>query len=97
MAKKSYTAVEIDRAITDLIESFEVACELHKTTLASRESNRARKELTKENMRGTNLHKFQSNFAWVIHDMTHGAICMVEDNISEATSIISHINNISNN
>jgi hypothetical protein len=96
MAKKTYTEIEIDRAIAGLSESFEAACDLHKSTLASRESNRSKKELSKENMRGTNLHKYQSNFAWIIHDMKFGPLCMVEANIAEARSIISHINNVSN-
>lgn len=82
-------------SISDLIYEFEKACEVYKTALRSRESNRAKKELVRGNIKGTNLHKFQCSFAWIIHEMTVGHYSKRERCAGEAQSLISHIISIS--
>ena len=81
--------------ISDLTYEFEEACEKYKETLRSRESNRSKKELSRGNTRGTNVHKFQCSFAWIIHEMTVGHYSQNKKYVEEAKSLIAHIISIS--
>ena len=84
-----------DYTVSDLVYEFEEACEKYREALKGRESNRSKKELSRGNIKGTNIHKFQCNFAWIIHDMTVGHHNQRERNIEEAKSLIAHIISIS--
>lgn len=97
MAKRKYTEDEIDTAIRTLSEDFENSCEVYKIVLSKRDSNRSKKELLRFNKKGTNIHKFQSNFSWLLHDIKTGPKCFVEKVIEEANELILHIKNITNN
>ena len=81
--------------IADLNESFEKACETYKLALSSRTSNRAKKELSRGNSKGTNIYKFQVNFSWILHDIRCGPICFIDDREADARSLIDHIYSIS--
>ena len=84
-----------DVTVSDLVYEFEKACDTYKETLKSRESNRSKKELVRGNTRGTNLHKFQCSFAWIIHEMTVGHFSKRERCVDDAKSLIAHIITIS--
>ena len=81
--------------VSDLVYEFEKACDHYKSALKARESNRAKKELSRGNTKGTNIHKFQCQFAWIIHEMTTGHGSQRERLIKEAKSLTSHIITIS--
>ena len=81
--------------ISDLIYEFEKACAVYKDTLKARESNRAKKELARGNIKGTNIHKFQCTFAWILHELDVGHYSKRERYIEEAKSLITHIISIS--
>ena len=84
-----------DYTTSDLAFEFLKACDVYKHALKSRESNRSKKELTRGNAKGTNLHKFQCNFAWIIHEMLVGHNSAKSKHIEEAKSLIAHIITIS--
>ena len=84
-----------DYTTSDLAYEFRKACEVYKNALKARESNRSKKELTRGNTKGTNLHKFQCNFAWIIHEMAVGNYSAKSKHIEEAKSLITHIISIS--
>lgn len=94
--KKRYKETDVPALLSRLTERFEQACATYRLALATRDSNRAKKELSRENSRGTNIHKFQCNFAWLIHDIQKGPRCQIEDRVEDAEELISHINKISN-
>jgi hypothetical protein len=80
-----------------IIEEFEAACVTYKLALTSRTSNRSVKELTRQNTRGTTIHKFQCEFAWILHDIQCGPKCQVYDNIEKSKELINHIFEVSKN
>jgi len=79
----------------ELTERFETACSLYRIELASRNSNRAQKELARENTRGTSIHKFQCNFAWILHSISCDHESLIDNSIYQANALIDHINSIS--
>jgi len=79
----------------DLTSKFEDACQEYKSTLATRTSNRATKELSRDNTRGTAIHKFQCNFAWILHGIQTDHESFIDHNVRRATGLIDHIGNIS--
>jgi len=81
--------------VSDLSYEFEKACATYKDALKTRESNRSKKELTRGNVKGTNLHKFQCNFAWIVHEMSVGHFSKRERCTDEAKTLIAHIISIS--
>ena len=81
--------------VSDLVYEFEKACSAYKDALKLRESNRAKKEITRGNIRGTNLHKFQCSFAWIIHEMTIGHHSKYDRCTDDAKALIAHIITIS--
>ncbi len=81
--------------ISDLAFEFEKACITYKDALKSRKSNRSKKELTRGNVKGTNLHKFQCNFAWIMHEMSVGHYSKRGRCVDEAKTLIAHIISIS--
>lgn len=91
---KKYTNTEIDAIIDEISENFNSACQLYKLALSARDSNRSNKELLRGNTKGTTIHKYQCQIAWVLHDIKCGPICFIEDNIIEANNIISHLRSI---
>jgi len=92
--KIKYTINEIETNIAKLTVSFEDACDAYRDALKKRDSNRAIKERIGENSRGTSIHKFQTSFAWILHDLRCGPRCFAEDNINEAEDLIEHIQKI---
>ena len=84
-----------DYATSDLVFEFNKACITYKDALRSRESNRSNKELTKGNTKGTNIHKFQCSFAWIVHGMTMGHYSGRGRLVDEGKALILHIINIS--
>ena len=84
-----------DYTVSDLAYEFEQACDKYREALKARESNRSKKELSRGNIKGTNIHKFQCNFAWIIHELTVGQYSQRERHIEEANSLIAHIISIS--
>lgn len=94
--KKKYKESEVPSLVADLIQKFEDACTAYKLVLSMRESNRAKKELSRGNSRGTNIYKFQSTFAWILHNIQCGYRYQIHDRIREANELIAHINRISN-
>jgi len=90
-----YNSSELDRVIRELTVKFEDACEIYKTALGSRTSNRSIKELQRGNTRGTAIHRFQCNFAWIIHAMQTDHESFVDSNVRRANGLIEHIGNIS--
>lgn len=95
MKKKKRTTQEIETIINDLTFIFEEACDLYRDALKKRKSNRSEKELLRDNSRGTNIHKFQTKFAWILHDIKCGPRFFIDDNIDEAYDLINHIKTIS--
>jgi hypothetical protein len=93
--KKRYKESEVPALVASLTERFETACSTYRLALSTRDSNRSKKELTRGNSRGTNIHKFQCNFAWIIHDIQKGPRCQIDDRVDDAEDLISHINKIS--
>ena len=81
--------------VSDLAYEFEKACNTYKDALRVRESNRAKKELSRGNVKGTNLHKFQCSFAWIIHEMKIGHYSKRERCVQDVKNLILHIINIS--
>lgn len=90
-----YRESEIDEIIQELTDKFEEACGVYKTALSERTSNRSVKELSRDNSRGTVIHKFQCNFAWVLHAIKKDHESFVDSNIRKANTLIDHIRNIS--
>lgn len=93
---KKYKESEIPGLVADLTQKFEVACSTYKLALSMRESNRSKKELARGKNRGTNIHKFQSTFAWILHDIQCGYRYQIDDRVQEVNELIVHINRISN-
>ena len=85
------------REIRRLTQSFEDACEKYKDTLRERTSNRSSKELSRGNTRGTAIHRFQCNFAWIVHELEMSHYSTAPYHISKALELIDHINNIAAN
>lgn len=94
--KRKYKESEVPGVVEGITQKFEDACATYKLALSMRESNRAKKELFRGNTRGTSIHKFQSNFAWIVHYIECGHRCQIEDQLEEAEELIAHINKISN-
>ena len=94
MRRRFYTEYDIDRRVTQLKDEFEAACQAYKDALGSRESNRAKKELMRGNTKGTNIYKFQVQFAWILHDIHQSSSGFAEKKIQEAEGLISHIHKI---
>lgn len=94
--KKKYQESEVPKLVSYLTERFELACQTYRLTLTTRDSNRAKKEINRGNTRGTNIHKFQCSFAWILHDIQTGPRCFIDDRVNEAEDLIAHINKISN-
>ena len=94
--KTTYKESEVPGLVASLTGRFEDACMTYRLALSTRTSNRSKKELLKENCRGTNLHKFQCNFAWLLHDIQRGPRFFIEDRVIEAEELIAHIISISN-
>ena len=90
-----YHEEELTSLIAELTERFEEACDIYKKALSSRTSNRATKELSRDNSRGTAIHKFQCNFAWLIHSIQKEHESLVDSNIKQANMLINHICTIS--
>ncbi len=80
--------------MSDLTFKFEDACLAYKIALSKRTSNRATKELSRNNSRGTAIHKFQCNFAWILHGIQCDHESFVDHNVYKATGLIEHIDNI---
>lgn len=93
--KKKYTNEDIDAIIVELTEAFELATQTYKLALSGRDSNRAKKELLRENTRGTVVNRYQCDFAWILHDIKTGPICFIEDNIEKGYELIIHLKKIS--
>lgn len=96
MKSNKYSKTEIDDIIVRLTYEFEIACQTYRLALSSRNSNRAKKELSKGNTRGTTTHKYQCEFSWILHDIATGPTAFIDDRIQDARDIISHLSNISN-
>lgn len=94
MKEKNYTHEDITSIMSELTELFEDAISAYKLALTSRESNRAKKELLRDNARGTVVHRYQSDFAWILHDIQCGPMCLIENNIEEAHELIIHLKKI---
>lgn len=94
--KTTYKEYEVPTLVSDLKYRFEEACLTYRQALESRSSNRAKKELVRDNTRGTNMHKFQVSFSWIIHDIQTGPRFSIVDRITEAVDLIDHIIKISN-
>jgi hypothetical protein len=91
----TYTESEINRIIEELTKEFSLACEHYNNTLIERASNRARKELSKRNLRGSKMHRFESDFAWIIHNIKMGPVCLVDDEVQDACELINVIKSTS--
>jgi hypothetical protein len=94
--KTTYRESEVPGLVASLTGRFEDACLIYKLALESRSSNRSKKELSRGNSRGTVLHKFQSNFCWLIYDIQKGPRFFIDDRVSEVEELIAHIISISN-
>ena len=94
MRDKRYTDEDISAIIAELIDLFEAASDAYKLALTGRESNRSTKELLRGSSRGTVIHRYQCDFAWILHDIRCGPLCHIEDNINEAHELINHLKKI---
>ena len=97
MKNWKYNSYDTARITAELTSKFEDACKTYKSTLAERTSNRATKELSRDNSRGTAIHKFQCNFAWILHGIQCDHESSIDYNVRRATGLIDHIGNISEN
>jgi len=96
MYNRYYNSEATSTEIANLTERFENVCYKYKATLSARDSNRSSKELSKGNIRGTTIHKFQCNFAWILHDIECGPRYFMDSAIQNANRLINHIAEISN-
>lgn len=80
-----------DYTVEDLIIEFDKACVIYKNSLRARKSNRSNKELSRGNAKGTNIHKYQSSFAWIVHGMTAEHYSTRGRLVTEARTLIEHI------
>ena len=94
--KKKYKESEVPNLVADLIQKFEDVCTTYRLALSMRESNRAKKELSRGNTRGTSIYKFQTNFAWILHDIQYGHRYQIDNRVHELEELITHISKISN-
>jgi translation initiation factor 2 beta subunit (eIF-2beta)/eIF-5 len=92
-----YTERHLNWEIYQLTAEFERACGVYRSTLNTRESNRSKKELSRSNTRGTHIHKFQCNFAWILNEITAGPPSGITDGLEAGRTLVEHIENISNN
>ena len=95
--KKYYSELDVEQEARRLTDEFGEACSVYKLALSSRDSNRAKKELMRDNIRGTSIYKFQYSFCWAIHNLTNGPRCFAQRHIDDLEELISHIHKISNN
>lgn len=95
MKNWKYEPYNTRRIVAELIIKFEEACQTYKTTLSTRKSNRSTKELSRDNLKGTAIHKFQCNFAWILHGIQCDHESFIDHNVRRANGLIDHIGNIS--
>jgi hypothetical protein len=95
MIKKHYKIQDIENIIAELAELFNIAVETYRLALDGRDSNRSKKELLRGNVRGTVVHKYQCDFAWILYDIQCGPLCLIEDSITDAHELINHLKKIS--
>lgn len=91
----AFTDDDIERIIAELTTDFEESCDHYYDVLVDRKSNRSIKELSKRNLRGSKLYSFQSEFAWILHNIKTGPLCFIEDEIKKAYELIGVIKSTS--
>ena len=92
---ESYNTQNIEHIIHDLTQRFDEGCEQYRQTLVQRKSNRSRKELSKRNLRGSRIHDYESDFAWLLHEIRMGPVCLIDENVDRAKKLINTIKDIS--
>ena len=95
MKNWKYNSYDTNRIVVELTTKFEEACQIYKIALSTRKSNRAIKELSRKNSRGTAIYKFQCNFAWILHGIKCDHESSIDHNVRRATGLIEHIGSIS--